>query len=212
MAAPHLKLVNCRSSSRSMDRRWFITSLQVVLALGCDPQQVALDAGGHLELLVLDGGHRFLGLLHGDAVHQLGALAHDAAAARGGVLQLDAAQAEAALDQLALEHVHHALEAALAVALQLQLLGLAVQVQLERHAPEVETGGQLLQGLVDGVLQLGHVGLADCVERTLGGHGADLPLFGDAWRAGPGLAVLSVRKAWPPSKTRPLPRLPSSPR
>src|SRR5690606_31416264 len=134
--------------------------------LRADPQLVALDLRLHtLGALVPDDLGDLLRVLLVDALlqadHEPVLLAGELRLARVQDLQR-----LAALDELLLEHLEGGLHPLLAVRLDLDLL-LARPGDARPGAPEVETVGDLLGRLVQGVVDLLPVDLADDVEAVL---------------------------------------------
>src|SRR5690606_9365813 len=141
--------------------------LQVVALLAGHAQLVAVDLAVDLELGVLELALDLLGQL------ALDALAHRDLLPCAGDVGVDVAELQAARvdlprDQAGAQDVGHLLQ------LELARRGLrdhrVLALEPRFHALEVEAGGQLAGGLVDGVDQLVRVDFGDDIE---GGHGRD---------------------------------------
>src|SRR5690606_33749966 len=85
--------------------------LQGVLALGRDPELVALDGGLDLELRRLDVLHQGLGLVTGDPLGQIHGDGVAPATAGARLARSDRLEAHFALDELLLEDVERGLDA-----------------------------------------------------------------------------------------------------
>src|SRR3954452_13061050 len=150
--------------------------LQVIALLAADPQLVALDLGLHsLRTLVPDDLRDLLGLVRGDALlDRCGDLVGLAGCLR--LAGVEGLQREAAFDQLLLEDVEGGGDPLLRVGLQGHAL-LTGPRDGRVGAAEVETLRELLARLVQGVVDLLAVDLADDVEGRIG-HGALLSCGG----------------------------------
>src|SRR5579884_2230481 len=138
--------------------------LQVVLLFAGDAHLVALDLGlDVLGSLVADQLGDLLGVLTGDALFDgAGHLVGLAGGLR--FARLERLHGDVAADQLLLEDVDRCLDALLGRTGQLDGV-VALPRDLGVGAAEVEPGGQLLGGLVESVVDLLAINLADHVER-----------------------------------------------
>src|SRR5690349_11808496 len=138
--------------------------LEVILLLGADPQLVALDLGLHaLRALVADPLADRLGLVRLDALDDLDV---DPVSLPGltGLPGVQRLQRDVPLDRLLLEHVERRPGPVLGLRLHEHQV-LARVADLRAGTAEVEPGAQLLAGLVERVVELLMVDLADDVER-----------------------------------------------
>src|SRR5690606_8253305 len=143
--------------------------LQVVARLARHAQLVALDL--HLDALgalIADELAQLLGLLGADALPE-GAVDLDVLAGLAWLAGLEGLEADAALDQLALEHVQHGSRSLLGVRGDLDP-PLAAPGDRGAGVLEVVSRRDLLGRLVEGVVGLLAVDLADDVEGGIG-HG-----------------------------------------
>ena len=153
--------------------------LQVVAFGAAHAQLVALYLNLYLELLGLD----VLGDALGDIL--LDTLLDDAHGAdhpAGGVLgraPFDGLEVDLALDEVRVEHVDDLAAHEVARGEHGDGLGSLVEIDLRSGILEVITLLETLLGVVEGVLDLLHVGLGDDVEAVVLGH--DLPFASLTW-------------------------------
>src|SRR5699024_7105424 len=137
--------------------------LQIIPALRGDPQLIALDPRlDPLGSLVADQLGDHLGVLRADALLERGHQAHLLAR----LLRVDHVQRlerDASTHQLGLQHVQHGEHALLRVGGHDDLI--AAECERGARVPEVVALADLLHGLVDGVVDLLAIELADDVER-----------------------------------------------
>src|SRR5690606_30002803 len=166
--------------------------LQVVAALARDADLVARDRGlDALRPLVAHELGDLLGVLARDALLDA-RLEAVLLAGRPGLAAVEGLERDAAAHELALEDVEHGLDALLGVRRHDHEV-LAAPGDRGVDAPEVVALRDLLGRLVQRVVDLLPVDLADDVERGLRGHGCFLLLVGPADRGGLQACYPSIR-------------------
>jgi len=143
--------------------------LQRVAILAGDAHDVGVDAGLHLELGILNELDDFFRLLNGDALLHFDLLADGAAGGRLDFAVLEGLERDVALGQLALKNVGDGLELVVVGAGESEL-GFAVELDVGVRPLEVVALGDLLERLLNGVLNLGDLDVADDIERIFCGH------------------------------------------
>src|SRR4029079_10830939 len=147
--------------------------LQVVALLARDAHLRALDRRLHLELRVLDVFHDFAGLLGDYALLEIELLLRGAHRPGLRLAGVDGLQRDVPLGQAFLQVLDE--RAQLEVVLGMELDRVVLAPDLERGAFEVEAVAELALRLVDRVVDLLQIELADDVER---GHEAGVSTWG----------------------------------
>src|SRR3954470_21806081 len=164
--------------------------LQVVALFAADAELVALDRGLDLQLRVLDRLHDLLGELLVDALldHDLLALGIARSALR--ILKFQSAGIELAPGDIALQQLLHLLQLHFVIGEEGDDLFLALDGAF--RTLEIEPGVDLAPGAVDGVVDLGQVGLGNDIE------GWHVEPLGACLVAGPDSATKAVSlPTWP---------------
>src|SRR5690606_12866152 len=184
--APHLPVVHeLQGDVEVLALQQSDHPLEVVLLLRADPQLVPLDLGlDPLRPLIPDDLADLLGVLLRDALLQR----HAQLVQLPGRLRLpgvDRLQRDPPLHELVLQHVEHGVGPLLRVRLDLDRVARPPDPRVD--VPEVEPVRHLLGRLVQGVVDLLPVDLADDVKRAVR-HRAHIPSTGN-FRGPPSLSI-----------------------
>src|SRR5450830_821484 len=137
--------------------------LQIVALGAGDAHRFALDAGLHLHLALLDDLRDLLGGVRVEAVLDLDDLLDLVAADFLDLAFVEEAHVDLALGQLVGQHVADLAELEIGIGKRRQFVFLLLDARIA--ALEVETRGDFLVGLVDGIAHFDHVGFGNYVKR-----------------------------------------------